>query len=378
MKGVLLIVNVLLISGLGALFAAVAPYGIYLAGIWFGKKPVPVPLCSEYPFLSIIIPAFNEEHVIRRRIQNIAETSYPSDCYELIIIDDASTDSTREAAMQAIADTTLHGRVLSNNERRGTNRSFNRGIGEARADTIVTTGADVFFEKDALQRVISRLISSPDIGAVCADMQPVPDPGYTRTITREEAYRGYYGHMCRWESAHDSTFNFNGGLVAFRKGYVTRIRERRGSDDANTAFEVIRSGKRAVYEIDALVYEEIPEHRESQSRQKMRRAKRLIEATLANLDLLRQKRPFSRIFYPLRICMNVLSPGLFILGLAFLLIGAAMASPVLALILGAVLVAGIAGENIVSVFLFNQYYLFCGLLNLGTDTIVWESTSKKT
>lgn len=367
-----------LLLGTILLFAAAFPYLIYLAGITFGSRPRAVMLLDELPFISIIIPAYNEEAVIGERIRNISESKYPADRYEVIIIDDASVDHTRERAESAVYDYNIQGIVLRNGERQGTNRSFNRGIGEARAEVLVTTGADVFFKPDALKIVVSRLLSSPEIGAVCADMQPLIPDQAGETVIRERAYRDTYGLMCRWESAVDSTFNFNGGLIAFRKGAVTRIRERRGSDDANTAFEVIRSGKRAMYEMNALVYEDIPKVRGSQSRQKIRRAKRLIEATLANLDLLRQKRPFSRYFYPLRIWMNVISPALFFAGTTFFLAGIALRSlPVAVLLLAVLLVIAGAGKNIISVFLLNQYYLFRGLLNLGKDTVVWESTSRK-
>ena len=40
----------------------------------------------------------------------------------------------------------------------------------------------------------------------------------------------------------DSTYNFNGALVAFRTDLIRRIDDKRGSDDANTAFEAIRRG----------------------------------------------------------------------------------------------------------------------------------------
>lgn len=367
-----------LLIGTVILFGAAFPYLVYLAGITFGRRPDPVPLLHALPFISIIIPAYNEEAIIPERIRNIAQSEYPSDRYEVIIIDDASTDHTRERAESALEGHGITGVVLTNKERQGTNRSFNRGIREAHADVIVTTGADVFFEPGAVGIVVSRLLSDPEIGAVCADMRPLIRDNAGTTVKRERAYRDYYGLMCRWESAVDSTFNFNGGLVAFKKGAVTRIRERKGSDDANTAFEVIRNGKRAVYEITALVYEDIPEQQKSQSQQKIRRAKRLIEATLANLDLLEQNRTFSRVFYPLRIWINVVSPALFVSGVVLVLAGIALQSLLAAALLAIVILGFIgSGKNIISVFILTQYYLLRGLLNLGRETVIWESTSKK-
>lgn len=210
-------------------------------------------------------------------------------------------------------------------------------------------------------------------------MLPLPSGSAGISKQTEEKYRSYYGRMCDWESAADSTYNFNGGLVAFRKERIERIRERKGADDANTAFEAIRKGFRAVYEIRAIVYEDIPGDVRQQFRQKSRRATRLIEATLANIDLLRDRRPFSRYFFPLRISLYLVAPVLFGAGVILLLIGIATVS----LPVAAVVIAGIGAlailfpDHLIVSFAMNQLYLLVGLLQLGRDLRTWESTSKK-
>jgi cellulose synthase/poly-beta-1,6-N-acetylglucosamine synthase-like glycosyltransferase len=185
--------------------------------------------------------------------------------------------------------------------------------------------------------------------------------------------------MCDWESAVDSTYNFNGALVAFRTDLIRRIDDKRGSDDANTAFEAIRKGYRAVYERRAMVFEDIPSSFSVQYRQKIRRAKRLIEATLANLDLLGMNRPFTRFFYPLRLFMNVCTPALFFVSLLLIGAGLYFAYPLVLLALACIVViVGIAWrENLFNAFVVNQFYLLVGLLNMGKDTRIWDSTSKK-
>ncbi|NYT05317.1 MAG: glycosyltransferase [Methanomicrobiales archaeon] len=352
------------------------PYGVYAAGIAFGRRTDAPPAPPAYPPISIVIPAYNEAAVIRGRIENIAAMAYPGGC-EVLLVDDRSADATAGIARETFQHTGIAGTVLHNDERMGTNRSFNRGIAQAVHDTIVTTGADVYFAPGALETVVARLLSDPRIGAVCADM--LPRQGGIATAGMEATYRSMYGRMCAWESAHDSTYNFNGGLVVFRRGVVEKIRERKGADDANTAFEAIRKGFRAFYEIRAVVYEDIPEQRRGQQGQKIRRATRLIEATLANLDLLRQQRPFSRFFYPVRIAMLIASPALIFAGIALLLAGLALLIPAAAgvLALALLLLAVFRPQHAAATFLISQYYLLAGLLRLGRDMRVWESTSAK-
>jgi len=368
----------LLWIGIALIVVAVVPYVVYLIGINVGRKPDKLPVLIEYPAISIIISAYNEEAVIKERVQNILASSYPVDQYEVIFIDDCSSDNTRKIAEEAFAEAGITHRIVVNTERLGTNRSYNKVMSLARYPIIVTTDADVFFERDALAHLIARLISDDRIAAVCGDLHPLPNDS-SHPAQMEGAYRDYYGRMCSWESAVDSTYTFNGALVAFKRDLVTRIDDKRGADDANTAFEAIRRGYRTAYEPAAVVYEDIPPNFSRQYRQKIRRATRLIEATTANLDLLGTSRPFSCYFYPLRIYMYLVTPGLFFVGSGLFAIGLSLAYPLLAAVLfGVLLLVAILWRNSTAVsFVTNQVYLAKGLLNLGKDMRVWESTSEK-
>jgi len=369
----------ILLVGCLFLFISMIPYLVYGCGILFGKRGEIPENLDELPLISIIISAYNESSVIQRRAENIAASSYPKERYEVIFIDDCSDDDTYNVAKKALSDAGITNTVLHNEERRGTNRSYNRGLKYATYDIIVTTDADVFFQKDSLKNLVSRLVTDDAIAAVCADMFPIHSSEMLRTGKYEQKYRSIYGRMCGWESAHDSTYNFNGGLVAFKRSVFSEIREGKGADDANTAFEAIRRGFRAYYETSAIVFEEIPETFRVQSRQKIRRATRLIEATLANLDILKINRPFSRYFYPLRIMMVIISPPFFFLGLIITSVGVLTYSfpEGIVTIFFAAAFAVFCISRFVQSFVVNQYYLVRGLLRLGTDVTVWESTSKK-
>jgi len=370
----------LFFAGLILLIAASLPYIFYLSGIYFGKKQNPPPSVETLPQISIIISAYNESAVIEKRVENIKKSTYPTTSYELIFVDDCSDDDTGNLAEKYLSLAGISHAVIRNKSRLGTNRSYNRALGEAAFDIIVTTDADVFFANNALEKLISRLVSDDRIAAVCADMYPVPDSKTLNTTIIEGNYRNFYGRMCGWESEIDSTYNFNGGLVAFKKDIFDCILEGKGADDANTAFESIRRGYRAFYELESLVYEVIPESVGVQRRQKIRRATRLIEATLANLDVLRIKRPFSRRFYPMRIMMYLVTPLLFFAGAIILLLSLVLLEfgIISLVILFLIALFPLLCRRFVLSFIINQFYLLSGLLRLGRDVSVWDSKSKKT
>ena len=366
-----------LIMGIALFIIALIPYIIYLFGISFGKKPAETGFPREYPKISMIISAYNEERVIGDRITNLMQCHLPRDSYELIFIDDCSSDNTLSRAKTCLEKSGIEFRIIANNERMGTNRSYNHAMKLARNPIIITTDADVFFEPDAVNYLVGRLVSDPKNAAVTGEL--LPRSNQNNTTKLEGTYRSYYGRMCDWESSVDSTYNFNGALVAFRTDLIRRIDDKRGADDANTAFEAIRKGYRAVYERRAVVFEDVPQSFKVQYRQKIRRAKQLIEATLANLDLLGMSRPFSRFFYPLRLFMYLCTPILVFISLFLIIVGLLYASPVILLVLlGLTLGIGVVWpQNLFNAFVVNQFYLVAGLLNMGKDTRTWESTSKK-
>jgi cellulose synthase/poly-beta-1,6-N-acetylglucosamine synthase-like glycosyltransferase len=359
------------------LFFSLIPYVVYFFGIYIGRKPVPVIPLRVHPYISIIISAYNEERVIEKRIANIKGCHYPMERYEILFIDDCSSDNTKNLAKICLERSGIDYQIIANTERLGTSRSYNSAIKKAKYPIIVTTDADVFFEPDALNYLIGRLLSNEKIAAVTGELRPLMNADSTTVL--EGVYRSFFGRMCDWESALGSTYNFNGALVAFRSDLISRINDKRGADDANTAFEAIRKGYRAVYESKSIVYEVIPQSFKTQYRQKTRRATGLIESTLSNLDLLGGKNWFCRFFYPLRIFMYVCTPFLFFISVILFTLGVFFYNPLLLLIL--ILILSIAGilwrKNLIFAFILNQFYLMGGLLNLGKDMRVWESTSNK-
>jgi len=344
--------------GIALLGVSALPYLIYLYGINFGQKhALSFPPIKDLPPISVVISARNEEKNISKRIENLVESNYPN--MEIVIVDDASTDSTCDRAWGSLEISHIPYQLTRNTEQMGTSASYNKAIARATHDIIVATDADTLFKPTALYWIVGRLIDNQSIGAVTGDLQPFHD--YNQTTQMESEYRNIYGRMCTWESNHDSTFNFNGALMAFRKSAVGVINDKKGADDANIAFAVIRNGKRAIYEEAAVVYETIPESFEVQFRQKIRRASGLLNAMWSNKDLLRGDRKFSQ-FFAVRMWMYFISPVTFFLAIIcdpFLFIAAILSLFV----------------PLFRAFILNQFYLLAGLVTINRNVKTWESTS---
>lgn len=369
----------LTIAGVIVLLIAAVPYIIYLFGITFGKKVPELPQTNRenLPNVSVVICAYNEERNIAAKIQNICESTYPLDKMEVIIVLDKPDDNTEGVAVDALKKTNLNWKTYLNSERSGKNGSLNRGIKMASHDIIIDTDADVIWASDAVEILVKHLISDDNIAVVSGDLQP--NKGKDAVTSMETVYRSFFGRMSEWESANDATYSVNGCLLALRRNVVGEITEVIGPDDANISFVAIRKGYRIIYDSRAKVFEELPVNMKKQYSQKARRAKGLIQATLANRDIMKMDRKFSKVFYPLRLYMCVITPTVFFIGLLLLIIGLAFWLPILLgiIVLLFILITVFKKGNIITSFTLNQFYLLMGLYSRRKDAVIWVSTSKK-
>jgi cellulose synthase/poly-beta-1,6-N-acetylglucosamine synthase-like glycosyltransferase len=369
----------ILFAGIFLVLLAAVPYVVYLFGMTFGKKPNEIKTgdTANLPDISIVVCAYNEERNIRKKIQSIIECSYPENKIELIIVNDASRDKTEEVARDTLKNVHIKWEIHTNDKQQGKNKSLNTGISLASHDIVFSTDADLVWDKYSAERLVRGLLSDDKYAAGTGDLQP--NQGIDRVTSMEKTYRSFFGRMAEWEAVHDSTYAFNGCLLVFRKSKVQGVNETAGADDANLAFSAIRNGYRTFYDSQAVIFEELPENLKKQYTQKVRRAKGLIQTTLMNRDLLKEKRPFSKIFYPLRIWMFTVTPTMLFSGAVLFCGGLLFIQPiVLALgILALILLSVLKKGNLITSFITNQFYLFMGLYSRRKDAVIWQSTSKK-
>ena len=369
----------LFLAGVVLILLAAVPYVVYLFGMTFGKKVEPLDrnAASELPDISIIVCAYNEERTISDKIASISDCTYPKDKIEFVLVVDCADDNTVSVARNALEAVDFKWIIHENGKRSGKNGSFNHGLKIASHNIIIDSDADVEWDSQAIEILVRRLIQDENIAVVSGDLQPKVTGEMTSSL--EKTYRSYFGRMSEWEGANDATYIINGCLLALRRDVIQEITTCIGPDDANIAFVAIRKGYRILYDGTAKVYEDIPESMKKQYTQKARRAKGIIQATLANRDLMKQKRMFSRVFYPLRVWMYAVTPTLFFAGLVASFIGLLFILPILAVaaLILLVLILRFGKNTLITSFITNQFYLFMGLYSRRKDAVIWQSTSKK-
>jgi len=99
-------------------------------------------------FISIVIPTFNRKDTLRMVLTSLDEQNFPSDLYEIIVVDSNSTDGTEEMVKSLHLKPSL--RFISQ-ENRGRSGARNSGIKKAEGEIILFTDADIIASPDLLK-----------------------------------------------------------------------------------------------------------------------------------------------------------------------------------------------------------------------------------
>ena len=122
--------------------------------------------------VTVLIAVHNEERFVRDAIDSILDQSFTA--FELVVVDDASTDGT-PAILAALADRRV--RVLRNNINLGLTASLNRGLDVAQGDFIARLDGDDVARSDRLALQVDFLGHHPDVGIVGSSRRVVDEHG---------------------------------------------------------------------------------------------------------------------------------------------------------------------------------------------------------
>lgn len=117
------------------------------------------------PFVSVVIPAYNEELVLRKAVLAVLKSYYRN--LEVIVINDGSTDNTQSVADGLLA---LKRVRVFHKPNTGKPDSVNTGIRQARGDIIISMDADTVFSPTAIGRLV-RHFADPAIGAIAGSVK---------------------------------------------------------------------------------------------------------------------------------------------------------------------------------------------------------------
>jgi cellulose synthase/poly-beta-1,6-N-acetylglucosamine synthase-like glycosyltransferase len=233
---------------------------------------------NDAPAISVIVPIYNEESTVARRIENFRALQYAPSKLQVVFVDGASTDS--GPAIIERMSSPLNMVLIRQKHREGFNKGVVDGFRASTGSIISITGAETEFESDALFQMVKHF-SRADVGAVTGRM--VTSNPQVLSGKVETAYRNLYDFIRQAESLMDSCFDIKGELCAARREIVAQIIEKpgiltKGSVDTCFAFQSRVMGLKTVYEPGAVYYEDAAYVMQESFRQRIRRGQIHIEA----------------------------------------------------------------------------------------------------
>lgn len=153
--------------GLFIVFYTYIGYGILLYLIVHIKETVKKkaihPLPASLPDVTLFIAAYNEEDIVRQKMENCRDLSYPSDKLRIVWVTDGSDDHTNER-LAAYEDVS----VFFTPERKGKTEALNRGMQYVSTPYVVFTDANTMLNTEAIKEIV-RCFSNPKVGCVAGE-----------------------------------------------------------------------------------------------------------------------------------------------------------------------------------------------------------------
>jgi poly-beta-1,6 N-acetyl-D-glucosamine synthase len=238
-----------------------------------------------YPYISIIVPAYNEAEVIQASLGSLLELRYPY--YEIIAVDDGSTDGTYEK-MRAFEGNHYGVQVqVFRKENSGKADALNYGIRRSSAPIVVCMDSDSRLTPDALRYAV-RHFRDPHVGAVAGNVKVINRHNIWTKLQALEYIEGL--NIVRKAQAFFRSVNVIPGPIGiFRRVAI----EGTGGYDSDTYAEdfdmtvkMLADGWKIHYEPKAVAFTEAPEELLDIIKQRYRWSRGILQALRKQKHLL--------------------------------------------------------------------------------------------
>ena len=264
---------------------------------------------SYQPQVAVLIPAYNEEKVIKRTIRAALGSDYPN--LRVIVIDDGSSDRTLEVAREAFAAEEASGEVLIlTKPNSGKAEALNFGLAHLQdEDVFVGIDADTVIAHDAISRLVPHFVN-PKVAAVAGNAKV---GNRVNLWTRWQALE--YITSQNFERRALNTLGavsvVPGAIGAWR---TSAVREAGGyhtdtvAEDADLTMALLRLGYRVEYEDLALAYTEAPVNANGLMRQRFRWSFGILQAVWKHSAVFARKGVLGFVALPNILIFQILLP----------------------------------------------------------------------
>ena len=256
--------RVLIIDGITAIS--------YFVGAWkyergYRRKRAAYQL-EEFPSVAVIVPVLNGEAYLGNCLDSLRGQTYPQDKLRIVVVDNQSTDGTREV-FQAEQAKSFEGRMdLISLAFRGKAWALNAGIYMADTDFVCNVDSDTLLREDSIYNMVRAFVMDPLLAAATGTVE-VKGPAREdihplRKVMAEAEFVEYHVAFRigrQFQSVTKSLFTLAGAFSFFRKEVLLQTSlysNATVSEDTNLTFEVYQNfpGMYVMTDAEAVAYVE--------------------------------------------------------------------------------------------------------------------------
>jgi glycosyltransferase involved in cell wall biosynthesis len=202
--------------------------------------------------VSVVIPTYNRKALLKEAILSLFQQDYPKDRYEIIVVDNSSTDGTAQMIAE-LRDNAPCGFKYFKKENEGPAGARNVGIRSSKGKIIGFTDSDCIAPPDWIKNGV-RYFDADDIAFVSGQVFPKPNQTVSffspfRSVTKEN----HTYPACNIFYRKDVLVSSGG----FDEGFRTKNERPEGGEDAELAWRVKRGGWKNVFAKDVIIYHEL-------------------------------------------------------------------------------------------------------------------------
>jgi cellulose synthase/poly-beta-1,6-N-acetylglucosamine synthase-like glycosyltransferase len=229
----------------------------------------------NYPSCSILIPAHNEQKVIADTIEAMLKLNYPKDKLQIVVINDGSTDSTKEI-IKSYSDRDSRVELFDipkGEGGKGKSRTLNLGLEAAKGEIIAVYDADNTPDENSLRYLVAQLITHKELGAVLGKFRTVNKNTnwLTKFINIETLSFQSMLQAGRWQLHNVATLpGTNFVMWAFLIKKLKGWDDEALTEDSELSIRIYQEGYKIKFIPYAITYEQEPEKWNVWIKQRMR------------------------------------------------------------------------------------------------------------
>lgn len=231
-------------------------------------------------FVTVLVAARNEQAAIKLKLENILQSDYPRDKYEIVVASDGSTDNT-DTIVTKLIDVKKGIRLLRT-KGGGKSAAQNEAIPCCNGEIIVLTDVDTAFQTDTLKNLVSGFADNK-VGCVAGKLVLRRDKNFISDS--QSFYWKYETRLRMLESQIGILHTCSGAIMAFRRSVIPCFEQKYG-DDCVIPLDVIAKGYKVLFQDSAVAYDSFPSTIKGELRRRATMTSRNFSGTLLKTQTL--------------------------------------------------------------------------------------------